>query len=193
MINTDQLQRWCNPNTFLSALLIVLLILAINAMIPARVDANLRLDIQKNRSAINSLNQRRDIETRQSRWVDHLDLANNGRFAHPRLGKLGFDEHFFVDIETTFVVHQAGNYEFEVASDDGFALNINGRNICSFPRPRALSSQRCRIRLDEGEQRFTLNYFQAGGQAGLSVRYGLQNQRQRYWFGEDSELLSIQR
>lgn len=193
MIKADTVQRWCNPNTLLTLILVALLVLALSAMIPPRVDANLRLDIQKNRSAITSLHQERDIESRQTRWVDRLDLANNGRFLHPRLGQLGYEEHFFVDIEATFVVHQAGHYEFEVASDDGFALIINGRNLCSFPRPRALRSQRCRIRLDEGEQRFTLNYFQAGGQAGLSVRYGLQNQRQRYWFGEDSELLSIQR
>jgi len=171
----------------LSGMLAIVAVIVVAHMLPVSVDPVLRLDIARNRSPIAELHQVRDIVQRKVVHVDTLDLARDGRFAHSRLGDIGYGQNFFVDIVSTFKVRKAGSYRFVVASDDGFSLQVDGRQICAFTRDRALTTQTCTILLDPGERAFRLSYFQAGGPAGLKVQYGRHADGKLYWFGQKSE------
>jgi hypothetical protein len=186
-------EKLLTRDTLLTALLVIVVVLSVNAMLPVRVDPNLTEVISKNRAAIRDLHKTRKIETTKTVKMYVLNLHDKNRFLHPKLGDIGFGTNFFADVETQFVVRRAGNYRFVVASDDGFSLRINDRELCSFTGARPIATQTCNVHLAEGEHNFKLSYFQGGGFAGLTVRYGLQNDRRLYWFGEDSSLLRIKR
>lgn len=184
---------WCSRDMVLTVFLCLTALLVVRAMLPVRVDANLTVVVSKNRTAIQNLNQPRSIETSKEVSVDVLNLANQNQFIHPKLGNVGYGDNFFADVEARFVIRKEGNYRFVVASDDGFSLDINDERLCQFTGPRALSAQTCNVHLEEGEHHFRLAYYQAGGPAGLTVRYGIQGERRLYWFGESSRLMRIKR
>lgn len=184
---------WYSRDMVVTLLLCLTAILVVRAMLPVRVDPNLTVVVSKNRTVIQNLNQPRNIETSKEVSVDVLNLANENQFSHPQLGNVGYGANFFADVETQFVIRREGNYRFVVASDDGFSLDINGERLCQFMGQRALSAQTCTVHLEEGEHHFQLAYFQAGGPAGLTVRYGIQGERRLYWFGENSRLMRIKR
>lgn len=183
--------RVLNKNTLITVLLMLFTVLAVRAMLPVTVDPNLKMVVSKNREPIQNLNQTRNIETSKVVMLDKLNLAHHNRFYHPELGDIGYGDHFFADVEATFEIHKAGSYHFVVASDDGFSLRINGRELCRFLSDRPLTTQRCPVRLAEGEHSFELSYFQAGAHAGLRVQYGLGSNGKLYWFGPDSPLMTI--
>lgn len=170
-------------NWVLSILLGITAIWIINRMIPARVDHNILLDITKNKVGIFNINQNREVESTKKVWIDKLDLHQKHRFMHPKLNNVaGFTDNFFVDITHTIKVRKAGTYEFYVGSDDGFSFSINGQKLCEFQRDRPFSIQTCPINLTEGSHLVTINYFQGGGNSGLSVQYALKGEKKE-WFG----------
>lgn len=185
------MKKYLNKNTVFSALLAVVCLLIIYRITPVSVDPVIELTISKNRTGINSINQRRDITQTQKVMVDVLNIAENNRFKHPVLGELGYGNDFFVDIDLPFTVKKAGTYHFLVGSDDGFRLRINNRTICQFPGSRPLAEQTCAIDLAEGDHTFKLAYYQGYGNAGLRVEYRLAGNSTRYWVGKDSSLLSF--
>lgn len=184
---------WCSRDFVVTVLLCITAVMVVRAMLPVRVDPNITVVVSQNRTTIQNLNQPRDIENTKKVRLDVLNLANQNQFIHPQLGNVGYGVNFFADVETKFVIRRAGNYRFVVASDDGFALDINGERLCQFTGQRALATQTCTVQLEEGEHHFQLAYFQAGGPAGLTVRYGIQGERRLYWFGENSRLMRIKR
>lgn len=181
----------CNKNTVLSVILLLTCALIINRIIPISVDPILTLVISKNRTTINDINQTRDIETTKEVMVDILNLAEQSRFKHPKLGEIGYAGDFFVDITKKFTVKQAGSYRFIVASDDGFTLKIDDKKLCKFSGIRALATQTCPTALKEGEHTFQLSYFQGYGNAGLKVQYTKDTGNKTYWVGESSPLISF--
>lgn len=178
-----------NKNTLLSVVMAVVTLLIIYRITPVTVDPVLELVISKNRVGINSINQQRDITNTQKVMVDILNIAEQNRFKHPKLGELGYGNDFFVDVETTFTVKKAGSYHFLVGSDDGFKLLIDGKPLCQFPGSRPLAVQTCAIDLTEGEHVFKLAYYQGFGNAGLKVEYRLAGNNSRYWIGQNSSFL----
>lgn len=170
----------------LSAMLGIVAMAVATAMWPIRVDPVLKLEISRHRGGISTLDQPRDITERKVVFVDTLDLARGGRFAHARLGDIGYGSDFFVDVEREFDVATAGTYRFVVSSDDGFAIEIDGRRICAFTSQRSLTTQACAALLESGRHRFRLQYFQAGGPAGLRVDYSSQTDSRLYPFGQSS-------
>jgi hypothetical protein len=175
----------------LSALLAVTACAIGAAMLPPRVDPVLKLELSKNAADIRDLDQPRSITRRVTRWVDVLDLEREGRLAHPRLGVLGLGDHFFLDLKTRVRVPATASYRFEVRSDDGFALQIDDRRVCAFTKDRALATQTCRVLLLAGEHDLHLAYFQAGGPAGLAVRYAVISDPAWHWLGADSASLEF--
>jgi hypothetical protein len=188
MINT---QRYLTKDTVMTALLCVLAVLILRVMMPVRVDANLEMRVSKNNVPIRHLHQSRDIGMSKVVSLDKLDLARENRFYHPKLGDVGYGQNFFADVQARFRITEPGTYVFVVASDDGFELRINGNEICSYVLDRALTTQRCPIRLEPGAHEFQLSYFQAGGPAGLTVQYGRAGESTLYWFGKDSPFLKL--
>ncbi len=160
-------------------------------MLPISVDSNLLMSIHKNKVAIEHLNQPRNIDFSKTVYLDKLDLSRGNRFAHPELGDVGFSDNFFADVEAGFEVKQAGDYRFLVASDDGFALAIDGEELCRFTRSRPIRTQVCQARLEEGRHSFKLRYYQGVGHAGLKVQYRRKGDADLHWFGEDSAYLKV--
>jgi hypothetical protein len=176
------------------SIVLVLIVLALpGRMLPVRVEPVLELVLSKNRTPVTHLHQRRSVEQKRTVWVERLDLAHGGRLAHPRLGEIGFGQHFFLDLAAHIEVRHAGEYRFVVTSDDGFALYLGDRELCAHTGDRALSTQTCTATLSAGEQRLRLRYFQGGGPAGLSVQYGRAGSGRLHWLGEDSRDLTFRR
>ncbi len=175
----------------LSVLLAVAAVAVLVAARAPRIEPVFALDIARNRAPITDLDQVRDAEPARRVWVDTLDLARDGRFAHPRLGELGHGSNYFVDITRRFELDRTASYRFVVTSDDGFALSIDGRRLCAFTAPRAMTTQTCSILLSQGRHEFGLGYFQAGGPAGLRVQFGRHGESRLDAFGAGADGVSF--
>lgn len=170
-------------------LLLLFLGVAIYKSTPAMIDKVFELKISKNRVPIASIDQQRDVINTKNIWVDRLMLKDGARIVHPKLGVIGFGDSFFIDVESEFVVRKAGVFYFIPGSDDGFALDVDGKRLCAFERDRPYSTQRCRVDLSEGKHSFKLSYFQGGGHAGLTLAYQFKGDRKQRWVGENSEYI----
>lgn len=190
-MNRANLNRWLTKDTALTGLLVIVAVLILVRVLPPSVDQNLLLTIHKNRVPIEHLNQPRNIEFSKTVPLDKLDLSRGNRFAHPELGDVGFKENFFAEVEAEFQLEQSGDYGFLVASDDGFALEIDGEELCSFTKNRPMETEACRVDLEAGKHSFKLRYYQGVGHAGLKVQYTRKGEAGLHWFGEDSEYLKV--
>lgn len=173
------------------ALMVLFIGMAIHKSTPPMVDKVLELKISKNKSAIRSIFQERDISQTKSVWVDKLMLKDGARLVHPKLGLIGFSDSYFIDVEANFKVKEAGVYYFIPGSDDGFALEVDGKQLCAFEKDRPYSTQRCRVQLNEGTHTFKMAYFQGGGHSGLTLAYQFKGDRKRRWVGENSRYISF--
>lgn len=173
------------------ALMVLFLGMAVHKSTPPMVDKVFELKISKNKSPISSIFQERDISQTKSVWVDKLMLKDGARLVHPKLGLIGFSDSYFIDVEAEFKVKEAGVYYFIPGSDDGFALEVDGKQLCAFEKDRPYSTQRCRVQLDEGTHAFKLSYFQGGGHSGLTLAYQFKGDRKRRWVGENSRYISF--
>ena len=172
-------------------LIVLFLVVAIYKSTPAMIDKTFELHIHKNKTAIKSVSQERDISQSKTVWVDKLMLKDGVRIMHPKLGAIGFSDTFFIDVESDFKVKKAGVYYFIPGSDDGFSLDVDGKRLCAFEKDRPYATQRCRVELNEGKHNFKLSYFQGGGHAGLTLAYQFKGDRKRRWVGENSGYLSF--
>lgn len=158
---------------------------------PPQVDAVLPLVYTLNGEPIRDLDQPRRPLRQFTVWVDVLDLHRDGRLQHPRLGDLGRGEQVYIDLDVTIEVEQTASYRFEVGSDDGFALAIDGQRLCAYTGDRAFTPQTCTTLLLQGQHRLQLSYFQAGGPAGLQVRFARAEETQWHWLGSSAAGLRI--
>ena len=185
------MKRLDRASTVLSVALLGAAVGMAMLMTPPRVDAVLRLDITHNAEPIQHLDQARAVRDQRTVWIDRLDLAEGGQFRHRQLGQLGPGEQFFVDLELRLRNPESRLIHFEVESDDGFALEIDGERLCAFTAQRGLSAQRCPVLLSEGEHSLRLSYFQAGGPAGLRVRHGPSEEGPWVFLGEPAIWLEV--
>lgn len=190
-VNRFNVERWLTMDTVLSCLLIIVALMIVIRILPPSVDNNLLINIHKNKVAIEHLNQPRNIEFSKTVVLDKLDLSRGHRFAHPKLGDVGFSDNFFAEVLSEFQIKLRGDYRFLVASDDGFALEIDGEELCRYTGSRPIRTQVCRVRLEEGRHSFKLRYYQGVGHAGLKVQYRRKGDADLHWFGEDSQYLKV--
>lgn len=174
----------------LSALLTLLAGVMLMQMRLPTVTPVLSLRFAQNAVPIKELDQARTITSTGVRQVDVLDLARDGALSHPVLGTLGPREHFFVDLDVRVVATRTARYRFEVRSDDGFALEIDGRRICAYTGDRALTTQICGVLLTAGSHHLALRYFQGVGPAGLAVRWAVGEEEWR-WLGAEGPALQF--
>lgn len=179
-----------SKDSFLSGFLIFVALLVVDRLIPPSVDPVIAMTLSKNKAQINSINQKRDIEKTKEYMIDVVDLSLKNRFNHPVLGVLGWGENFFADINTTFTVSEKGLYRFEVGSDDGYELKVDGRKLCSFKKGRPFKTKICRARLIKGQHKLLLNYFQGYGNAGLTLKVSDGPKGELIFWGEDSDTIS---
>lgn len=190
-VNRFSGERWLTMDTVLTSLLLIVAVLIVVRILPPSVDNNLVMNIHKNKVAIEHLNQPRNIEFSKTVFLDKLDLSRGNRFAHPELGDVGFSDNFFAEVESELQITQGGDYRFLIASDDGFALEIDGEELCRYTGSRPIRTQVCRVHLEEGKHSFKLRYYQGVGHAGLKVQYRRKGDADLHWFGEDSEYLKV--
>lgn len=180
-----------NKNTIFSILLAVITGAIIYRITPPYVGDVFTLVIGKNRSAITDIYQVRDIEMSKTIKLDHLNLVENDRFRHPKLGDIGYNGDFFVDINASFLVKKAGDYVFYLGSDDGFVFSVDGKKICEWTHDRPFTTNICHVNLGVGQHNFTLVYFDGYGNSGLSMSYAFAADGTQYIAGENSTYLKF--
>jgi hypothetical protein len=189
MLNFQQFcnQYLLNKNGIFSLLLAAIVALILYRITPVSVDQVIKVSIVKNRVGIRAINQERDVESTREVMVDRLNLLDEGRFRHPKLGNIAiFSDDFFMDVNHTIKVKTAGNYTFIAGSDDGFSLNIDNKPICEHPSDRPFAEQSCSVYLTEGEHQVYLSYFQGFGGSGFTLKYARGDEKPS-WFGDDSD------
>jgi hypothetical protein len=190
------LQQFCtqyllNKNSVFSLLLAAVVILILYRITPISVDPVINAVIVKNRVGIRAINQERDVESTREVMIDRLNLLDEGRFRHPKLGNIAiYSDDFFLDVNHTIKVKTAGNYTFTAGSDDGFTLTIDDKLICEHPGDRPFSEQNCQVFLTEGEHRVYVSYFQGFGNSGFTLKYARGDEKPK-WFGDDSDDVSF--
>lgn len=157
-------------NIVFSCLLALAVVATVNKLIPPSVKPVLTLVLSKNAEQIRQIDQPRQITDTRHLLIDRVELNSNNRFKHPTLGVLSWSENFFADIDTQFTVAKKSRYRFEVGSDDGYQLEIDGKIICQFQRDRPFQRNTCSHQLSAGQHRLVLRYFQGYGNAGLTLK-----------------------
>ncbi|MGD8175452.1 serine protease [Marinimicrobium sp. ARAG 43.8] len=184
---------WWNKNTVFTGVLGVVLLAIVLRLLPPFVPDVIQLTLVKNDAAIRTIDQPRQVAYQRTLWVDQLNFSDRNQLRHPKLGQIGYAEHFFIDIDHTFEVLQTGTYRFLIGSDDGFSARIDGNALCRFDRDRPYRKQTCAVQLEKGEHRFEMSYFQGGGFAGLTVEYLPQGADQAYFYGENSDWMRFKK
>ena len=182
-----------DKNIAFSILLVVVIGFIVDRIIPPSVDPIFSMVVSKNRTGISDIHQVRDIEIRKTVMIDRINLADKSRFRHEKLGDLGYSNDFFVDFDAPFTVKIAGEYQFFLASDDGFVFSIDNKKLCEWTRDRPITTDTCRVSLGQGEHHFKLSYFQGYGNAGLIMSYGSTSSDTQYLAGENSKYISFTR
>lgn len=180
-----------NKNSLFTALWLAIVVMILVRITPTYVDPVVKLVISKNRVSISNIYQQRDIEFSKEIMIDRLNLLDKSRFNHPKLGNIAtYSDDFFVDVNHTINVLEAGQFRFLIGSDDGFSLSIDGKKICEHLGDRPYSIQPCFIELSKGQHQVNISYFQGYGNSGFTVEYAQGDGRQ-YWFGDDSDAIEF--
>lgn len=180
-----------NKNTVFSILLAAVTVVIIYRITPPYVADVFNVVISKNRTTITDIHQVRDIERSKVVKLDHLNLVDNNRFRHPKLGDIGYNGDFFVDIDAPFLVKKAGDYVFYLGSDDGFVFSVDGKKICEWTQNRPFTTDICRVNLSAGKHNFKLVYFEGYGNSGLNMSYAFAAHRKQYVAGVNSRYLEF--
>lgn len=92
-----------------------------------------------------------------SRIVDSLDYrGEDGPFE-------GYEDHFLIIADGFLIIDKPGQYGFELASDDGAALFLNGRKIIDNDFEHATEVKRVDVELKKGMHEILVRYFQSTG------------------------------
>ena len=117
------------------------------------------------------------VATQQSQSINIRESNTTGNFVDDAsIVPLSNQSNYAVYAVGSVVLDQAGDYSFNVFSDDGFSLTINGDVVSSFSRPRApRSSIQSEIFLDAGRHTVEVVYFERTGRAALEVSHAFGN------------------
>lgn len=107
----------------------------------------------------------RETNTNNGNFVGQssiVPLSNQSNYAVYAVGSVFFD--------------QTGDYTFNVFSDDGFSLSVDGVVVSSFANPRApRSSTQSNITLTSGFHDIEVVYYERAGRAALEVSHAFGN------------------
>lgn len=103
--------------------------------------------------------------------------TNSGHFLSDQtVVPLTNQDNFAVFVSGQIFADQAGDYTFNVHSDDGYSLSINGSVVSAFTRPRApRDTTDANIYLDQGYHTLEIVYFERTGRAVLEVSHAFGN------------------
>jgi len=140
-------------------------------------------------SALHSIYQQRSLKSSKTLYIDTIAFASGKVLSHPLYGNTRFTNNFFIDASSEFEVTSNQRFYFDIFSDDGFLLKIDGKKVCEFIGDRAYKKSSCSIDLYAGKHFLSLSYFQGGGPLGLTVFYRAHQDSKWRTYGEDSEYL----
>lgn len=81
------------------------------------------------------------------------------------------DDKFALLYDGEIKIEVAGRYTFDLASNDGSRLYIDGIVLIDFDGQHSFSTKSGAIKLTDGKHKIRLEYFQAGGGKGLELLY----------------------
>ncbi len=120
--------------------------------------------------------------------VDSINFPQENELFHHKTGFLGLKKDFFMQLKSSFMIQKSYIFQFSIRSDDGFVLRIDNKIICKHLQPREMKKTLCaNIKLDQGEHKLVLDYFQGYGQMGLIASYNIQTDNLSYYIGNSSE------
>jgi len=171
---------------FVVALIVIVILFFARLSVPQRVKAV----ISPQNSDIESIDTARSSKNLLTFNLDQVNFPEGFELVHPRLGKLGYKDNFFIDFSGQMMVLKSGTYNFTVLSDDGFRLSIDGKTLSEFTGYRGMGEQSDgSVYLATGKHKFTLSYFQKSGPLGLKAYYGQDKSSKRYFIGQNSSLI----
>jgi len=95
--------------------------------------------------------------------IDTIDILNGGFY--------GLDKHFRVQVSGYLKVPQTGQYDFQLASDDGARLQINGTTVATDDGIHPFRSVQGRIELEAGFHRLVIDMFEHEGEERLKLQW----------------------
>jgi len=123
-------------------------------------------------------------------WIDRLSFPRGTQLRHPIYGYLGYSHDFIIDLTMEVESLRDQNVTFDIYSDDGFRLWIDGKVIAQYPTDRPFRKSRVITFLPQGKHHIRLKYFQGYGQLGLKALYRTDNSSFKL-FGTDSNTLKF--
>jgi hypothetical protein len=147
---------------------------------------NVRALIIPQKGRIQTLDQKRVPKLERTQYYSTLDFPSNKFLKHKNGEIVGFNSNFFIDFSAQALVKVAGSYQISVATDDGFRLKIDDRNIGQFLGDRPSTEQVFDVVLSEGVHNFEMQYFQGSGNAAAVVRYKAPGQESFLPLGSNS-------
>ncbi len=156
-------------------------------------DGNLQVTIVQQKGSLSYLDVPRNASDSRTMPMKRIDFYQGRMLENSQYGKLGYTSNFFLDIKTDMLVAKPALYRFDVSSDDGFRLKIDGKTICEHPGDRPFAATRCTTVLSKGKHRYELGYFQGGGPMGLKATYGEASSQHRFVVGEDSSTITFEK
>lgn len=81
-------------------------------------------------------------------------------------------DNFALEFEAWFLVPTTGQYTFELSSDDGSDLWVDGQRVIDNDGVHATETRPGRVELAQGPHQVKVRYFQAGGEISLDVKIG---------------------
>jgi len=179
-------------NTVLTIVLLALATALYLEITTVKIRKVIAVSVLKNKSNIKSVHQFRRIISDKKFNIDRIDFLTSGnQLIHSELGNLGYDENYFVDFKASFTVKRSTSYQFQIGSDDGFALYIDDQLICEFARQRTYAKSNCGTNLTVGQHQLKLNYFQGIGDVGLSAKYKHVRGRGLTFIGSDTDYVTF--
>ena len=126
-------------------------------------------------SAVTGLDQIDFSDGHRTFFIDRIEFPFGEQLGHPSLGGLAYKNDFAMELTGAFEVGSAATYLFEVASDDGFSLKIDGALVGEHRSDRPEGKTVLRAPLSPGRHTMAVSYFQGYGPLGLIVRYKKEN------------------
>ncbi len=97
-----------------------------------------------------------------NKLIQTIDLSDND---------FEIDDHFFVEVDGLLLTPKAGEYRFELTSDDGSFLMIDGKNVVQNDGVHPAESRDQRVQLTAGQHKLRLLMFDNTHDAVLRLRW----------------------
>jgi hypothetical protein len=173
-------------NVLLAIAVLLGLFLAVKMMPKIVFGKNVTMTLVKNRDAISSLTNARNVDFSLTARISRIDFPEGAELTHPDRGPMGYMNDFYLDLTTEMTVLKEGSYVFGVVSDDGFQLWIDEKPIGEFVTSRPFTTNLFSVYIKPGTYPYRLSYYQGFGRLGLLANYKLLEDQRTYIVGQDS-------